>query len=161
MSRSTLDHLVRFQTSIREVFVNRQFCVPVLFDLEKAYDKTWQHNLLQDLVNLGIKNRIIADSVNYLGRRPFLLNLGTVIYRKIIQEIGAHERDALGVILFTIKINSISRATPSISQHSLVAYGLHILFSSCNFETTNDHCKYKSSVYRNGLIKTTFKFILR
>lgn len=33
--RSTLDHLVRLETVIREAFVNRQHCVAVFFDLER------------------------------------------------------------------------------------------------------------------------------
>ena len=36
--RSTLDHLVRFETFIRNTFAKRKHAVPNFFDFEKAYD---------------------------------------------------------------------------------------------------------------------------
>jgi hypothetical protein len=39
--RSTVDHLVRLEAFIRDAFVNKDYVVAVLFDLEKAYDTTW------------------------------------------------------------------------------------------------------------------------
>ena len=41
--RGTIDHLVRFETFVREAFINRQHVVSVSFDLEGAYDTTWKH----------------------------------------------------------------------------------------------------------------------
>ena len=38
--RSTIDHLVRFETFIREAFIMKQHVVSVFFDLESAYDTT-------------------------------------------------------------------------------------------------------------------------
>ena len=39
--RSTLDHLVRFETCIRNAFAKMEHAVSIVFDLEKAYDTTW------------------------------------------------------------------------------------------------------------------------
>ena len=39
-TRSTMDHLVRFETFVREGFLNREQVVSIFFDLEKAYDTT-------------------------------------------------------------------------------------------------------------------------
>ena len=39
--RGTLDHLVRFETFIREAFIKKEHVVSVFFDLESAYDSTW------------------------------------------------------------------------------------------------------------------------
>ena len=38
--RGTLDHLVRFETFIREVFIKKEHVVSVFFDLESAYYTT-------------------------------------------------------------------------------------------------------------------------
>ena len=35
---STMDHLVRFETSVREGFLNRELVVSIFFDFEKAYE---------------------------------------------------------------------------------------------------------------------------
>ena len=39
-NRSTMDHLVRLETYIRNAFINKQHVVAIFFDLEKAFDTT-------------------------------------------------------------------------------------------------------------------------
>ncbi|GFO44989.1 Pol-like protein [Plakobranchus ocellatus] len=39
---STLDHLVRLETSIKKAFARKKQVLAVFFDLEKAYDTTWR-----------------------------------------------------------------------------------------------------------------------
>ncbi|GBL73034.1 putative RNA-directed DNA polymerase from transposon X-element [Araneus ventricosus] len=39
--RSTLDNILRLETSIREAFVSKKHLVSIMFDMEKAYDRTW------------------------------------------------------------------------------------------------------------------------
>jgi hypothetical protein len=47
--RSTLDHLVRFETFIRNAFI--------FFDLEKVYDTTWKYGILKDFFDMGLKGK--------------------------------------------------------------------------------------------------------
>jgi potassium voltage-gated channel Eag-related subfamily H protein 8 len=47
--RSTLYHIVRFETFIRNAFAKKEHAVSVFFDLEKAYDTTWKYGILKDL----------------------------------------------------------------------------------------------------------------
>ena len=44
--KSTLDHLVRLESFIRDALLNKQEDVSVFFDLEKAYDTTWKYGIL-------------------------------------------------------------------------------------------------------------------
>ena len=39
-TRSTIDHLVQFETFVREGFLDREHVVSIFFDLEKTYDTT-------------------------------------------------------------------------------------------------------------------------
>ena len=41
--RSTVDHLVHLETFVREAFIKKEHLTVVFFDLEKAYDTTWNH----------------------------------------------------------------------------------------------------------------------
>ena len=41
--RSTVDHLVRLETFVREAFIKKEHLTAVFFDLEKAYDTTWNY----------------------------------------------------------------------------------------------------------------------
>ena len=79
--RSTVDHLVRLETTIREAFVNRQHCLSVFFDLEKAYDTTWRYGILRDLYEVGVRGRMLATIKNYLSERTFMVKLGTALSR--------------------------------------------------------------------------------
>ena len=42
-NRSTVDHLIRLETFIRDAFIQNQHLVAVFFDLQKAYYTTWKH----------------------------------------------------------------------------------------------------------------------
>ena len=41
-NRSTVDHLVRIETFIKDAFIHNQHLVAVFCDLQKAYDTTWK-----------------------------------------------------------------------------------------------------------------------
>ena len=57
-NRSTVDHLVRLETFIRDAFRHREHVVAVFFDLDKAYDTTWKHGILQDLYRIGLRGNL-------------------------------------------------------------------------------------------------------
>ena len=44
--RGSLDHLVRFETFIREAFIEKEHVVYVFFDLESAYDTVWKYGIM-------------------------------------------------------------------------------------------------------------------
>ena len=48
-NRSTVDHLVRFESFVREAFIKKEHVVAIFGNLEKAYDTTWKHGILRDL----------------------------------------------------------------------------------------------------------------
>ena len=56
--RGTLDHLVRFETFIREAFNKKEHIVSFFFDLESAYDTTWKYGIMNDLHDFGIRGRM-------------------------------------------------------------------------------------------------------
>ena len=45
--RSTIDHLVRFESFIRIAFAKNEYVVSIFFDLEKAYDITWKYGFFK------------------------------------------------------------------------------------------------------------------
>ena len=57
-NRSTVDHLVRLETFIKDAFIHNQHLVAVFFDLQKAYDTTWKHGILQDLHSMGLRGNL-------------------------------------------------------------------------------------------------------
>ena len=86
--RSTIDHLVRFETFVREAFINRQHVVSVFFDLESAYDTTWKYGILKDLHDFGLRGRLPLFISAFLDKRFFRVRVGNTISEACEQEMG-------------------------------------------------------------------------
>ena len=69
--KSTLDHLVRLESFIRDAFLNKQEVVSIFFDLEKAYDTTWKYGILKDLHVAGLRGRMPIFITKFLENRNF------------------------------------------------------------------------------------------
>ena len=63
--RSMVDHLVRFEMFCREAFIHNQQLVLVFFNLEKAYDTTWEYGIMKDLLGFSLR-----------GSLPNFINVG-------------------------------------------------------------------------------------
>ena len=103
---STLDHLVRFETFLRNAFIRKQHAVAVFFDLEKPYDNntTWQYGILRDLYDLGIRGRLPSFIASFLSNQHFRVWIGTVLSNPHDQELGVPQGSVLSVTLFSPKL---------------------------------------------------------
>ena len=108
--RSTVDHLVRLETIIRNAFVQKHHVVAVFFDLEKAYDTTWKGGILSDLQELGFRGRLPHFIQQFLSDREFQVRLGTTLSDLHQQELGVPQGSILSPALFSIKINDIIKS---------------------------------------------------
>ena len=106
--RSTMDHVVRLETSIREANIQRQHLIVVFFDLEKAYETTWRYGIMKDLHNIGLRGRLPNFIKAFLTDRKFQVRIGTTLSGIQQQEEGVPHGSILSVTLFNIKINSIT-----------------------------------------------------
>ena len=109
-NRSTLDHLVRFETFIRNAFVKKEHVLTIFFDLEKAYDTTWKHGILADLWNLGFRGHLPRFIQSFLSERSFRVRVGSTLSELHEQEMGVPQGSILSPVLFSIKINNIVKA---------------------------------------------------
>ena len=107
--RSTVDHLVRFETFCREAFIHNQHLVSVFFDLEKAYDTTWKYGIMKDLHCFGLRGQLPIFIANVLKDRSFKVRMGSTFSDSHPQEMGVPQGNILSVILFSVKINSITQ----------------------------------------------------
>ena len=56
--RSTMDHLVSLERYVQDAFARKQQAVGLFFDLEKAYETTWQYGIIRDLHRVGLRGRL-------------------------------------------------------------------------------------------------------
>jgi len=90
--RSSTDHLVRLETFVREAFVQRQHCVAVFFDLEKAYDTTWKYGVMKDLHDAGLRGRLPLFIEGFLSDRQFQVRLSAYYCQVIRPGNGSSSR---------------------------------------------------------------------
>ena len=77
--RSTMDHVIRLETSIREAIIQKQHLLAIFFDLEKAYETTWRYGIMNDLLNIGLKGRLPNFIKSFLSDRKFWVCIGTAL----------------------------------------------------------------------------------
>ena len=107
--RGTLDHLVRFETFIREAFIKKEH-VSLFFDLESAYDTTWKYGIMNDLHDFGIRGRLSYFISAFLNERQFRVRVGNTFSNPHEQEVGIPQGSILHVTLFSVKINNIVKS---------------------------------------------------
>ena len=117
--KSTVDHLVRLESFIRNAFLNKQEVVSIFFDLEKAYDTTWKYGILKDLYEVGLRGRMPVFISIFLENRNFRVCLGSTLSDPFEQEMGVPEGSILSVTLFSLKINNLAKVLSKDVQGSL------------------------------------------
>ena len=95
--RSTVDHLVRLETFVREAFIKKEDLTAVFFDLEKAYDTTWKYGIMRDLSDFGLKGRLPHFIGNFLSNRNFKVRVGTTLSDLQGQEEGVSQGSILSL----------------------------------------------------------------
>ena len=65
--RSTTDHLVSLERYLWDAFAQRQQAVGLFFDLEKAYETTWQYGIIRDIHRIGLRDRLPVLCQNISG----------------------------------------------------------------------------------------------
>ena len=71
--RSTVDHLVRLETFVREAFIKKEHLTAVIFDT------TWKYGIMRDLSDFGLKGRLPHFIDNFLSNRNFKVRVGTTL----------------------------------------------------------------------------------
>ena len=133
--RSTTDHLVRFETFIRNAFIKKEHLVAVFFDLEKAYDTTWKYGIMKDLHDLGLKGRLPSFICNSLSDRNLKVRVGSTLSESQEQEMGVPQGSILSVTLFNIKINNITKCLSPGTDCSLYVDDFLICYRSKHMHT--------------------------
>ena len=131
--RTTIDHLVRFETFIREAFIMKQHVVSVFFDLESAYDTTWKYGILKYLHDFGLRGRLLFISA-FLDKRCFRVRVGNTLSGAHRQEMGVPQGCILSVTLFSVKISSTVKAICPGVDCSLYVDDFVICFRSRNMD---------------------------
>ena len=156
--RGTIDHLIRFESFIREAFIKKEHVVSIFFDLESAYDTTWKYGVMKDLHDFGLRGRLANFISAFLNDRNFKVRVGTTLSDKQYQEMGVPQGCILSVTLFTIKINSIVKSLQPGIECSLYVDDFLICFRSKHMHTIERQLQLCLNKLQNWANTNGFKF---
>ena len=105
--RSTTDHTVGLERYLRDAFAQRQQVVGLFFDLEKAYETTWQYGIIRDLHRIGLRGKLPVFVSEYLRDRRIRVRIGTTLSDEFYPEEGVPTGGVLAVTCFGLKINEL------------------------------------------------------
>ena len=91
----TADHLVRFDSYIRNAFAKKEHVLAIFFDLEKAYDITWKHGILSDLHDLDFRGHLPTFIDGFLSHRLFHVRAGSTLSDTYEQEMAVSQGSIL------------------------------------------------------------------
>jgi len=111
-NRSTTDHLVQLETSIRDSIANNNHLIAIFFDLQKAYDTAWRHGVLRKLWQYGMRGNLLHFMSNFLNDRYIRVrvNRATSTLRPTTE--GVPQGSVLSCTCFLIAINDIAEKLP-------------------------------------------------
>ena len=156
--RSTLDHLVRLETLIRDAFINKEHVVAIFFDLEKAYDTAWKYGIMRDLHNMGFRGRLPMFIASFLSDRHFRVRLNNTLSDLRDQEMGVPQGSILSVTLFNIKINSLVTAIQHGMPCSLYVDDFLICYRGKNMNSIERQLQITLNKIHKWSVENGFKF---
>jgi ribonuclease HI len=156
--RSTLDHLVAFETYIRDAFIIKEHVVAIFFDLEKAYDTTWKYGIMKDLHDMGLRGKLPHFISSFLKDRKFQVRIGSTLSDEYDQEMGVPQGSILSPMCFNIKINNIVRSIKENIKCSLYVDDFLIAFKSKNMTTIERQLQLNLNTLQRWSNENGFKF---
>jgi ribonuclease HI len=136
--RSTMDNIIFLESKIREAFNLNQKTLCLFFDLEKAFDMTWQHGVLKTLSSWGLQGHIHYFISNFLKNRMFTVRANGCTSSERTPENGCPQGSVLSPTLFLIALNSIQQQISFPSISAIYADDLVVFATGKNLETLEE-----------------------
>ena len=156
--RSTTDHLVSLERYLRDAFAQRQQAVGLFFDLEKAYETTWQYGIIRDLHRIGLRGRLPVFVSEYLGDRRIRVRIGTTLSDEFYPEEGVPTGGVLAVTCFGLKINELPSCIAKDIFKALYVDDLAICFRGRSLDTIERHLQQAVNAIEEWATRNGFRF---
>ena len=154
--RGTIDQLIRMETFVRDAIADKDHLVAVFFDLQKAYDTTWKHGIMQDLYDMDFRGNLPIFIKNFLSDRVFLVLYGNLLSDEYTQEEGVPQGAILSTTLFNVKLNGIVKSILPGVECSLYVDDFVIIYRSPSVQTIERQLQLCIDSIRNWTIKNGF-----
>ena len=155
---STTDHMVSLERYLRDAFAQRQQAVGLFFDLEKAYETTWQYGIIRDLHRIGLRGRLPVFVSGYLRDRRIRVWIGTTLSDEFYPEEGVSTGGVLAVTCFGLKINELPSCIAKDNFKALFVDDLEICFRGRSLDTIEGHLQQAVNTIQEWATRNGFRF---
>ena len=108
--RSTVEHLIKLTTHIKQQFARRKNVLATFFDVKKAYDQVWHKRLLYKLSLVGLSGNMYNYIKSFLTNRSIQARVGTNYSSFHSLDMGIPQGSVIAPILFNILIQDLPKA---------------------------------------------------
>ena len=136
----------------------RQQAVGLFFDLEKAYETTWQYGIIRDLHRIGLRGRLPVFVSEYLRDRRVRVRIGTTFSDEFYPEEGVPTGGVLAVTCFGLKINELPSCIARDIFRALFADDLSICFRWRSLDTIERHLQQAVNSIQEWATRNGFRF---
>ena len=156
--RSTTDHLVSLERYLQDAFAQRQQAIGLFFDLEKAFETTWQYGIIRDLHRIGLRGRLSVFVSEYLRDRRIRVRIGTTLSDEFHPEEGVPTGGVLAVTCFGLKINELPSCIARDIFRALFVDDLSICFRGRSLDTIERHLQQAVNSIQEWATRNGFRF---
>lgn len=115
---SPVYHLASLETTRQKAILQQQYLVVIFADLQKAYDATWCHSIMQILHGCGLRDRLPVF-LQILSHRTFRVHVGNAYSPVTAQENVFPQRSVLSAALFAVAVTGLPLVMHHMVQSSL------------------------------------------
>ena len=156
--RTTTDPMLILEREIREAFNANKHLIGVFFDIEKAYDTTWRHGILQEMHSMGLRGRLPSFLQDFLTDRHFRVRVGSEYSGWFQQLEGVPQGSVLSVACFALAINGIVNCIPPPIRNLMYVDDLTIYSTSTRISANARQIQLATSAIATWADNRGFKF---
>lgn len=157
-NRSTTDNLVCLEKALCTAVLAKEHTLMILFDLKKAYDTAWKHNIVKTLHEYGVRGNLLYYIEGFLKDRKIKVRIGSKESNAHVLYEGIPQGSVLSCTCFLIAINGILDSIPQAVQRSLYVDDLALYCSGRNVASIRRLLQLSLNHLQRWSDKTGFTF---
>ncbi|KAL3277217.1 hypothetical protein HHI36_012567 [Cryptolaemus montrouzieri] len=157
-NRATIDNIVNLESEIHEAFSRKQMVLAVFFDIHRAFEMVWKHNIIRSLNSWGIRGNILTFIKNFLEKRIFQVKVNNQLSSERNQENGVPQGSVLSPTLFLIAINDILSGVSAPVKAQLFADDLQLFVKGVDVETMRSLIQQSINIISQWNLTSGFQF---